>query len=473
MNYYQTLILSIPLILATPWILFFTYTLQIKEYRWDRFRSHLGEKGLKSILFPNRFLFPAKSIRNLLILLISFFALYQIENYIPYPFELIVIPLAPFAVIISVFLTEPLAQIKRRSIISRAKRMVQNSNAEFIGITGSYGKTSTKDFMYEILNSTYTTAKTLKNQNSAVGAALSVVSELKKNTSYFVCEMGAYKKGEIKEMTDFVKPKYGILTGIGNQHLDLFGSQANIIFGKKELLDSLPNDGIAYVNMDSDYFENLIQNLECKVVTYSLQNSEAKIYFKEFNSKGLTTNGTVKYKNTEYKIKGNIIGTHFYLNMLPCIALAHDIGVPKKNIESVISQFKNSYSSLSTHKGFRNATYILNAKNSNVNGFIGSLETLSKTNAKNKIIITKGIIELGNQKDTSYRKIIELAANNDIKILTLDPKFRELDPHEIVKLLKSEKEILKFIDQHFSKDTCALIEGKFKDTFIKKLELEK
>ncbi|MFH1894776.1 MAG: Mur ligase family protein, partial [Patescibacteria group bacterium] len=174
--------------------------------------------------------------------------------------------LAPVIVSIIVLLFQPLTVLARNRIIKRAKiKREKFPNLLVVGITGSYGKTSTKEFLASILSERFNVLKTKNHQNSEIGISQCILSELKPEHEIFIVEMGAYNRGGIKLLCDIVKPKIGILTGINEQHMATFGSQENIIKGKYELIESLPRsepqvllrglpkDGIAFFNVKNKY----------------------------------------------------------------------------------------------------------------------------------------------------------------------------------------------------------------------------
>ena len=133
----------------------------------------------------------------------------------------------------------------------KAKNKLKNMpNLKIVGITGSYGKTSSKNILADILNVKYNALPTPRNLNTYNGLIMTVNNHMDKFTDVFIAEMGAYVKGEIKGLCDLVHPKYGILTRIGTAHLESFGSEENIQKGKFELIESLPSDGIGVLNRD-------------------------------------------------------------------------------------------------------------------------------------------------------------------------------------------------------------------------------
>src|SRR3990167_9050229 len=201
------IIILVTLILTFLKSLHLTYLFQIKEYRLDRFMSMMRERGFLRTLYSFYIRFPALSLRNsLIVFLILIFELGLFLSVFEFP-EIyillnILLPMAPFMALLFVILTIYLTAIPvffyRKIIIIRAYFKVRNSKAIFIGITGSYGKTSVKEFIYSLLSTQYQTGKTDANMNTDVGVAQAILKNLQNNTEFFVVEFGAYRKGEIK-----------------------------------------------------------------------------------------------------------------------------------------------------------------------------------------------------------------------------------------------------------------------------------
>lgn len=475
-------LLFVSVLLAVYLTVVLTYTLQIKEYRRDRFVSYLREKGFISLIDPINFRFPKKSVRNFNIAKTVVFGL-GIYNLIvlccffnsPYFYlQLVLNPIiSVMLVIFAVWYTKKIVLKKRGEVIMEASKKINDSKAEFIGITGSFGKSSTKELLYQILSPKFNTCKSKENYNTDIGVAMSINESLTTKTKYFIVEMGAYKIGEIKTICDFVKPKYAILTGLSNQHIDIFGSFENIISAKSELLKSIPETGSIYINMDSFGYEKTIQNLVCKrIVSYSLYNQEADIYTKKIieDNKNNSTTFNVVCRGELFEIFLPLVGINYVQNLLPCIGLARDFGISKDVVIETISNFQPITGKLSIHKAKNNSVYINDSYNSNVEGFLLAIEKLSKCTQNNKVVISKGIIELGNEKIASYLKIIELLKKYNINLITTDPLFKKLYPE--CKLYKSESDIiLNLIDKQPS-DYAILVEGRFSDKFIQKLDLK-
>jgi len=165
--------------------------------------------------------------------------------------------LLPIIISLIILIFQPLAVLVRYQTIRKAKQKRESfEDLLVIGITGSYGKTSTKEFLYQILSEKYNVLKTEAHQNSEVGISQCILNDLNEEYQVFICEMGAYNRGGIKFLCDIAKPKIGILTGINEQHMATFGSQENIIRAKFELIEALPAKGLAILNTGDPKIQN-------------------------------------------------------------------------------------------------------------------------------------------------------------------------------------------------------------------------
>ena len=177
----------------------------------------------------------------------------------------IMIYLNNFVVYIATIINLPIEALITMKYRNSAINKMNNINGlKVIGITGSYGKTSSKNILNNILNVKYNTFASPRNLNTPKGLMTTINNDMDKFTEIFIAEMGAYKRGEVKELCDFVHPKYGIITRIGTAHLETFGSQENIQKGKFELIDSLPDDGIAVLNMDDELQVSYKRKSKCE-----------------------------------------------------------------------------------------------------------------------------------------------------------------------------------------------------------------
>ncbi|HRN69811.1 MAG TPA: Mur ligase family protein, partial [Candidatus Woesebacteria bacterium] len=324
------------------------------------------------------------------------------------------------------------------------------------------------EYLYSILETTYPTAKTEKNHNTDVGVALSILKNLTSTTKFFIAEFGAYKKGEIRKASYYIPLQYAILTGLGNQHLDLYGSRENLITEETYILKKITAEGTVYIPYNSPANSHLSTRLKAQTILYGM-NKNADITAEILSADPYMQKAKIIYKKDAFIIETKLLGEHIIENLLPAIALALDVGVPVQNIITAIEQFSPITGKLSLHTGHKKSLVINDGVNSNVEGFISAIHTLHKFSHKQKIIVSQGIIELGVEKRASYKRILEEMYKTDILLYTTDALFLELTPKKYQKSIVTfndvnliQKKLLTTIDKH----SAILIEGKFPKSFI-------
>ena len=199
-----------------------------------------------------------------------------------------------FSVILINFINRPVEKMVglyfRNKAVSKLNSM---TGMEVIGVTGSYGKTSTKNILYDILDIKYNVFKTPANFNTPYGLMITINEHMDKYNDFFIAEMGACKKGEIKELCDLVHPKYGVLTKVGLAHLETFGSEEIIQSTKFELIESLPSDGIGILNGDDEKQLSYKIKNNCEIVWIGIDNKEVDVY---------ADNLELSYKGTKFDV---------------------------------------------------------------------------------------------------------------------------------------------------------------------------
>ena len=304
-----------------------------------------------------------------------------------------------FIILIANFVNKPIEKMVfnyyKRKASNKLKEM---KNLKVIAITGSYGKTSTKNALNDILNVKYNSFATEKSFNTMNGLMISINNKLDKFTDVFIAEMGAFKRGEIKPKCDFMHPKYGIITTIGTAHLESFGSRENIQKGKFELIDSLPEDGIAVLNMDDEYQRNYDIKSKCKVVWVSLKNKKADVYASDISLSSRGTMFTCNFKDIKKSIvlETKLLGEKNIYNVLESIALSYNLGLTLEEIKIGVKRIQPVEHRLELKK-FGDITIIDDAYNSNVDGSAMALDVLNLMDGK-KIVVTPGMIELGEKQ---------------------------------------------------------------------------
>ena len=310
-----------------------------------------------------------------------------------------------FVVFIGMIINTPI----ERMIYNYYKRKAQNKlnsmpNLKIIGITGSYGKTSCKNILGEILNIKYNALPTPKNLNTYNGLIMTVNNYMDKFTDIFIAEMGAYVKGEIAGLCKLVKPKYGILTTIGTAHLESFGSEQNIIDGKFELIESLPKDGFAILNGDDLKQVNYKLKNKVKTIWIGITNKEADVVAENIKCSSKGTVFDVKFKGEPktYHFETKLLGDHNVYNILSAIACGKEFGIDYADLQKAVKNVQPIEHRLQLKK-IGNFNMIDNAYNSNPTGAKNAIKVLNTMPGK-KIIVTPGMIELGS-KEEEYNKI--------------------------------------------------------------------
>ena len=288
-----------------------------------------------------------------------------------------------------------------------------------ICVTGSNGKTTTKEIIAHILSQEFPLLKTSGNYNNEIGIPLTLL-QLDKSHKILVAEMGMRGLGEIKTLTDFIPPDLAVITNIGEAHIGLLGSKDNIFKAKSELLQSLDKGGIAILNRDDPYFIRMSKIVkDKKVYTFGIENKSDIMAgnIKMVRDKGMKF--SLKVQNGKSReIYFPLLGRHNIYNALTASAAAFALGIKLDLIERGLSSFRP----LDLHmqlSNFYNGIKILNdSYNASPLSVKSALETLAEVGQKNrKIAILGDMLELGEKADFYHREIGKEVAKLSIDIL--------------------------------------------------------
>lgn len=279
------------------------------------------------------------------------------------------------------------------------KKLKAMSNLKVIGITGSYGKTSSKNILSDILNVKYNALPTPRNLNTPYGLMITINNHIDKFDEILIAEMGAYKRGEVRDLCHFVKPKYGILTVIGTAHLELFGSEENIQRAKFELIESLPSDGIGILNGDDLAQLNYPIKNNCKLIWIGIENKKADIRAKniKMSYQGTTFDVFFKNINQKYSFETKLLGYANIYNILAAIALGSELGIKGEQLQYAVKSVRAVPHRLELKKIANDLYLIDDAYSSNQAGSKMALDVLKMMPGK-KIIITPGMVDLGDKQ---------------------------------------------------------------------------
>lgn len=288
--------------------------------------------------------------------------------------------------------------INRKYYNEAAKILSSMPDLKVIGITGSYGKTSTKHYLHRILSEQFDTLMTPGNFNTTLGVIRTVREHLKPYNEVFIVEMGAKQLGDIKEICDLVHPSVGIVTAVGPQHLESFKSIENIQKTKFELIDSLPADGLAVINNDFDMIENRpVDNVSC--VRYAVTSPDnAQITVENISYGPSGTDFTVKSaEGWSLDLHTRLVGECNISNLIAAIAIAKHLGVDDEKIKYAVGEIQQVEHRLSIKRAQGGVVVIDDAYNSNPVGSSMALNVLSGMSGGRRIVVTPGMIELGDR----------------------------------------------------------------------------
>ncbi len=299
------------------------------------------------------------------------------------------------------WLLEPLEKTFRQRYLNEAKQKLNSMNQLIkIGITGSYGKTSSKNILHEILSKKYYALMTPASFNTPMGITRTIRESLKPIHQVFIAEMGADKVGEIKELMNFVQPSIGVLTSIGPQHLNTFKSIENIIHEKFEVIEQLPVDGVGILNMDEPYIKSYQIKNTCKIITYGIKESAMFQALNICYSKE-GTSFDVLFEEKTYAFKTRLLGEHNVYNILAAIAVGYHLGIDFDELKDAVKQVNYIAHRLELKKQ-GNLVILDNAFNSNPVGSKMSLDVLKQMDGY-RIVMTPGMIDLGEKQDEYNR----------------------------------------------------------------------
>ena len=296
--------------------------------------------------------------------------------------------------------------------IKAMKKIDSIHGLKIIGITGSYGKTSSKNILNDILSVKYNVFPTPKSINTFNGIIMAINNKMDKFNDVFIAEMGAYVKGEIGRLCKLVRPKYGILTRIGTAHLETFGSQENIQIGKFELIESLPKDGFGILNGDDPLQVNYKLKNKVKIIWIGIKNKDVDVAAEDIkiSSDGTSFNVVLKGDKTKYKFSTKLLGEHNVYNILAGIACGLEFGISIKDLIEAVREVKSIEHRLEIKK-IGNFYQIDDAYNSNPIGAMNACKVLGMVDGV-RVVVTPGMIELGDKEDYYNREfgkqIVEL-----------------------------------------------------------------
>lgn len=393
----------------------------VKEYRWDRMMVHLRTPQGKHFWWPQRRR-PPISPKSLLLLLSTFgcfgYILWYIDGSIFFRLALADALSFPITWIIVFLLNIPTKIYHRILIAIAVRKLRRHMPMTVIGITGSYGKTTTKEYLATILSANYSVLKTQMSKNSPIGIAEVILKDLKPEHEVFVVEMGAYKRGEIAQMAEMVRPQIGIITAINPQHQDLFGSVETTMKAKYELLSGLTGKKIAVMNTEDP---------RVQIMAQWAKRDGCDVWDQRITASGITAGFdgvtfTCCFGKEKRPVKAPVLGVHQAGNIVTAIAGAVAAGMKFPEAVKAAYTIVPTSKSLSVQPGIHGSRYINDTFNNNPDSAIAALNVLSWVKGK-KFLVFQPMIELGTFAGESHASVGGYAASICDEIILTNHNF--------------------------------------------------
>jgi UDP-N-acetylmuramoyl-tripeptide--D-alanyl-D-alanine ligase len=315
-----------------------------------------------------------------------------------------------------------------------------------IAITGSNGKTTTKELVHAVLATTYKTHYTKGNLNNHIGVPLTLL-QMPADTEIAVIEMGANHQQEIESYCTFTEPTHGIITNCGKAHLEGFGGEAGIRKGKGELYDFIQaNGGTLFVNGDDPVLLDMLkQRSISKYVTYG--QCPENIYFSHIR----VDHPFLEIAFEDIRIHTHLYGRYNYSNIMCAVAVGKNFGVSHDRIRSAIENYipVNSRSQMIERNGYN---LISDAYNANPTSMRHALESFAKSSAAKKVVILGDMFELGEYSEAEHQQIADLCIelNFDVIVLVGNAFSKTTTPGSVLKFINAESAQAWFIQQELT-----------------------
>lgn len=330
-----------------------------------------------------------------------------------------------------------------------------------IGITGSVGKTTTKEMIGAVLSQKYKTARNRGNYNNHIGVPLTIL-DWEDDIGVAIVEMGMNHLGEIRELTNIAKPTIAAITNVGTAHIGLLGSRENILKAKLEILEGLPKDGKVIINNDND----LLNKAEIKYekITYGIE-TQSMYNAKEVDINEESTEYVTEIENKKYKVVIPASGKHFVLNGMCAIVVGKTLNVEIEKMIEALKNFENTGKRIEI-KEINNIKMINDYYNANYDSVKAALEVMNKITAKRKVAILGDMKELGKYEEELHRNVGKEVIKNKIDVLITVGNLAQYIAKETEDLglkqtykFKTNEECIKELNNIIKKDDAILIKA--------------
>lgn len=325
-----------------------------------------------------------------------------------------------------------------------------------LGITGTNGKTTTKELTAAVLSQKYNVLFTEGNLNNHIGVPLTLL-QLTSKHEIAIIEMGASKLGDIKELTDIAHPTHGIITNIGHAHIEGFGSPENIVKTKTELYKAIEEEkGHLFINAEDEVLNKHLP-ISCPTSTYG------QIEKSDISGEILALDPMLRFEwktkeGNKIKVQTQIIGKYNFLNMLAAICIASHFKVENEAIQKALENYKPSNNRSQVEKTINN-TLILDAYNANPTSVKSALENFADISSDNKLFVIGDMLELGKNTLKYHQEIIDLSKKLKLQGMFVGEIFSQLQDKNEILAFKNTEKAKEFFETASPKDNLILLKG--------------
>lgn len=380
----------------------------------------------------------------------------------------------PFFILLSGLITKPVERYIQNGFKKQArKKLASMPDLQVIAITGSYGKTSTKFMIRDLLKERFNVCSTPGSYNTPMGICKVINNDLQSNHQILILEMGARYEGNIQELCDIAKPDISVVTNVGVAHLETFGSQDVIAREKGTLVDNLESGDVAILNADDSRVSNMgADRNEISRILVGLNSGEIQGSNISYDTSGMSFDVTIGDETEQFQTK--LLGAHNAQNLLLAVGVAHHFGLRLKTMALAASKIEPIEHRLELKQN--GGLFVIDdAFNSNPVGAKNAVEILSDFDSGQRIIITPGMIELGEIQEEENRKFGEVIgkANLDLVILVGEerskPILEGIKEHDStamnVRIVNSLFEANELVKKHARAGDVVLYENDLPDVY--------
>lgn len=356
--------------------------------------------------------------------------------------------LIPFSIFLGAAITKPIEINIQNGFKNLARKKLKSMpHLKVIAITGSYGKTSTKFMVRDLLKERFSVCSTPGSFNTPMGICKVINNDLEAHHQILILEMGARYQGNIQELCDIAKPDISIITNVGVAHLETFGSQEIIAKEKGILVDNLREGGVAILNADDPLVSIMGEGRgEIKRVLVGLEEGEIRAGDISYDTSG--SSFEIDFKNEKQVFQTKLLGAHNVQNMLLAIGVAHHLGIRSKTMAIAARNIEPIEHRLELKK--QGDLFVVDdAFNSNPIGAKNAVEILGQFKSGNRIIITPGMVELGEIEFEENKNFGKAIAGAKLDLIVLVGEERAKPIQEGIKEIAESTENVKVVNSLF------------------------